>query len=159
MKARQRKKVLKQENDLIEKIINERILEDTPLVFKESHGWKTNGDILEIRYVVKDYEWWSLLLYVNRKEAKLTFRMAFLPLENLPIIREEVMMDTLEIGVFEGGLENFYELSSSIEMVLKNEYYYIALKYSGAKKLSNLEAEKWYNEFVQQYNSLQGIEA
>ena len=129
MKARQKKKQLKHENMMIEEIINERLTEYLDLNFLESHSWKKEN-IIELRYSIKDYEWWNLIAYINKDEATIQFRLLFLALDKVHAIKEEAMIDGFNLGAYEGTEERFEELRNKINRYMKDEVYYIALKYS-----------------------------
>lgn len=154
MRARQRKKIIKNENAIIETFVTERLLENVKLTLIESHSWKSNDNIFEIRYAIKNCEWWNLIVYVNRKESTLSFELAFLPLDSIPVIKTEQFVETYSIGTFSVSEETFLTLKRKIDAVMKDEYYYIALKYSQKESLTLSEAKKWYNDFVEKYNSL-----
>lgn len=150
MKARQKKKQLKHENMMIEEIINERLTEYLDLNFLESHSWKKES-VIELRYSIKNYEWWNLIAYINKDEATIRFHLLFLALDKVHAIKEESMIDGFNLGVYEGTEERFEELRDKINRYMKDEVYYIALKYSKKEKLTNAEVEQWYNKFVEAY--------
>lgn len=157
MKARQRKKTIKKENAIIENIVTQKFLENVSLTLIESHSWQSNHNIFEIRYAIKDFEWWNLIVYANRKEANLDIQLAFIPLDTLPVIKTEQNVECQSLGRFEVSEESFLILKRKIESVIRDEYYYIALKYSKRESLTSSEAKEYYNEFVNKYNSLISI--
>ena len=84
-------------------------------------------------------------------------QLAFIPLDTLPVIKTEQNVECQSLGRFEVSEESFLILKRKIESVIRDEYYYIALKYSKRESLTSSEAKEYYNEFVNKYNSLISI--